>query len=396
MVIDLPTLAAVTAFATAVSGAMLVFSWWQDRKVVTLGLWGSALIVLTVGGVLLLLRGSVPSYWSVLTGGSLCLAAYGLMWCGARAFEGRRPDCLLAGAGAAIWLLCCGFAAFLGSMTVRVQLFSVLAGGYTLMIAWEYWRARDRELTSRWPAIVLLLVHASLCAIRAVFADVMPFPSAIEGQAALWISIGAAGLLAHNFCMAFLVMTMAKERTELAHRRAALIDPLTGVANRRAFFARGERLLQRTAGEERPAALFVLDLDLFKQINDTFGHQTGDKVLCAFCESTASVLRATDLFGRTGGEEFACLIPGVAGPEAFQVAERIRASFAACSIDDDAKSSLTTVSIGVAATSEVGYDLAALLAAADRALYRAKAKGRNRVEAVRPAPIAAEATAAVA
>lgn len=393
MVIDLPTLGAVTLFATAVSGTMLVFSWWQDRKITTLGLWGWALLLLSAGGALLLLRGSLPLFWSVLAGGSLCLLAYGLMWCGARAFEGRRPNGLLAAAGAGLWLFLCAFDAFLASMTARVQLFSVLAGGYTLLIAWEYWRARDRELTSRWPAVVLLLIHASLCAIRAVFADVMPFPSAIQGHADLWISIGAAGLLAHNFCMAFLVMTMAKERTEIEHRRAALIDPLTGVANRRAFFTRGERLIQRTAGEERPAALLVLDLDLFKQVNDTFGHQAGDRVLCAFCDTAAGMLRPTDLFGRTGGEEFACLMPGATQSEAIRVAERIRAGFAGRRIDVGAQTSASTVSIGVAATTEAGYDLAALLAAADRALYQAKAKGRNRVE---PARLKLEPTAAVA
>jgi diguanylate cyclase (GGDEF)-like protein len=396
MVIDLPTLGAATAFATAVSGTMLVFSWWQDRKVVTLGLWGAALILLTLGGALLLLRGSIPHSWSIPAGGGLCVLAYGLTWCGARAFEERRVAAWQAGAGVALWLICCLFEAFLGSTTVRVQLFSLLAGGYSLLTASEYARARDKELMSRWPAIVLLLVHASLYAIRAAFAEVLLFPSVIHGEAANWISIGAAGLMAHNYCMAFLVMTMAKERAELRHRRAALIDPLTGIANRRAFFARGERLLARIARDGRAGALLVLDLDLFKRINDTFGHQAGDRVLCAFCDTASRVLRSTDLFGRTGGEEFACLIPDVSQGEAFMVAERIRSSFARRSIDLGAVAAGSTVSIGVAASSEAGYDLAALMAAADRALYQAKANGRNRVEPARPAPAPPTCAAAIA
>ena len=394
MTIDLPTLGVVTVFATAVSGCMLLFSWWQNRSVVTLAWWGGALLSLTAGGVLLMLRGSVAVEVSILSGGGLCVLGYGMMWGGARVFEGRRPDWRLIAAGAWLWLVCCAFSGFMASMTARVQLFSVLGGGYTALAAAEYWRARDKDLTSRWPAIALLLLHASLFGVRAVFADAMPFPIAIHGQAAPWILFGCAGLLAHNYCMAFLVMTMAKERAELQHRRASLIDPLTGVANRRAFFARGERLLQRMAGEAAPAALLVFDLDLFKQVNDRFGHQAGDRVLCAFCATAAAVLRPTDLFGRTGGEEFACLIPGVPASEAIRVAERIRAAFARRRIVIGAESSASTVSIGVAATAGTGYDLAALMATADRALYRAKEKGRNRVEPARTPAL--EPSAAVA
>ena len=86
-------------------------------------------------------------------------------------------------------------------------------------------------------------------------------------------------------------------------RQNALIDPLTGVANRRAFFDDGEVLLRRARADGHAAALLLFDLDRFKQVNDTFGHQVGDSVLSRFCDVAKSVLRPHDLFGRFGGEE---------------------------------------------------------------------------------------------
>ena len=175
---------------------------------------------------------------------------------------------------------------------------------------------------------------------------------------------------------------MAKERAALQHRDSAELDPLTGVANRRAFLERGARVLQRSVTDNKPVAVLVLDLDMFKQINDTFGHQAGDRVLCNFCETVNTVLRPTDVFGRLGGEEFACVLPNVAASDAVRIAERIRMSFEECRsvvLNDEI---VSTVSVGVATTQDVEPDLDDLMAAADRALYQAKARGRNRVEQI--------------
>jgi diguanylate cyclase (GGDEF)-like protein len=357
----------------------LLFSWLQDRSVTALALWGVALMCVSIGGALVVMQQPVIAL-SVYVGPALVLSGYGLMWCGARTFEGRTVPYAAAFLGALLWLVACQFDAFVQSQALRMRAASVLIVIYSLLVAGEYWRARDKELMSRWPAIVLMLVHAGCFFARIFLVEVLPFPAGISMDSIPWFPAGALVMLLHNFCMAFLIVNMAKERSELRQRRTAQLDPLTGVANRRAFMERGERLLARTTAQGQSAAVLLLDLDLFKQINDTFGHQTGDRVLCTFCDIANGVLRPTDVFGRLGGEEFVCLLPGATAAEALQVAERIRASFEGRDAVASARDVVSTVSVGVATTQDAGADLTALMVAAVRALYLAKAKGRNRVE----------------
>ncbi len=384
MRIDLPTLYVVAAFITLVAGTLLLFSWFQNRSIHSLALWGSGYILGTAGGALLALRPYIASVWPIEAGNAAVLLAYGLMWAGARHFERRPVDTWGIVGGAAVWLIACQIDSFYASMAAQIMLSSALIAVYAAVTALEFWRAHDKTLMSRWPAIVLLLVQAGFFAARTVFADRLPYPGGTLGEDAHWIPVGMFALLLNNFCLPFLVVNMTKERLEREHRRAALVDPLTGAANRRAFLKRSERQLQRAVAEGHPTALLILDLDLFKRVNDTFGHQAGDRVLCAFCEVAQSMLRPTDLFGRMGGEEFACLLPGASATDAFQIAERIRAKFEGRKVQVGGATSSSTVSIGIATTDDVGGDLTALLGAADRALYLAKARGRNRVEHARP------------
>ena len=130
----------------------------------------------------------------------------------------------------------------------------------------------------------------------------------------------------------------------------------------------------------QPAALMMFDLDCFKSINDRYGHHVGDEVLTAFCRLATSQLRPNDLFGRIGGEEFAALLPDTGRNDALWLAERVRGAFEASSHTIGQHALSSTVSVGVSISDKERSDLSALLDAADRALYRAKALGRNRVE----------------
>jgi diguanylate cyclase (GGDEF)-like protein len=186
------------------------------------------------------------------------------------------------------------------------------------------------------------------------------------------------------FCVAYLLGSMARERIVLKLQRDALIDPLTEVANRRAFFEQGERLLRRARLGRHLVAVLAFDLDGFKAINDRFGHRAGDRVLRTFCDVATGSLRPGDLFGRIGGEEFACLLPNASHEGGLSVAERIRARFADLDVIVDGAAIAATVSVGVASSHDQEQSLPGLVAAADRALYDAKARGRNRVELAPP------------
>jgi diguanylate cyclase (GGDEF)-like protein len=378
MRIDLPTLYALALLMSTVNGLMLLFSWLQNRTAMTLVWWGSGILVLVFGSGLVAFRGIVPASISVVFGSGLWLAGYGLMWCGARVFEGRMPLLAWSMAGPLAWAVLCQSEAVYGSQELRVRIFSVIALVYTLLIVREYWRAAEPRPASRWLAVTLMLAQAAINVLRIPFAARFD-PAVMSGDASILLPLWVTWLLLHTDCMAFLVMAMAKERLELQVRKIALVDPLTGIANRRAFFEYGERILGRLRAESRPAALLMIDLDLFKSINDTYGHETGDHVLHDFCAGTAGLLRPTDLFARTGGEEFVCLLPDADTAGAMEAAERIRARFATLKPLPDATDAMT-VSIGVATTTSCGYRLDTLMGAADRALYAAKKAGRNRVE----------------
>ena len=161
-------------------------------------------------------------------------------------------------------------------------------------------------------------------------------------------------------------------------RIQATHDALTGLLNRAAFFETFEKEVSRARRQRGPLALIMADLDRFKEINDRYGHLTGDMVLReAACRLRAS-LRAFDVIGRYGGEEFIVLAPGCATSDAEALAERFRASICAPAFDVPAGPIHVTMSLGVAATSDMN-ESARLLSAADEALYRAKDRGRNMV-----------------
>jgi diguanylate cyclase (GGDEF)-like protein len=205
-------------------------------------------------------------------------------------------------------------------------------------------------------------------------------PTGNEVFESVWMTVLSFEALLFTIAIAFILLAMAKERTEHRHKTAALIDPLTGIANRRAFLQEGEAQLKRQANDPRPTAVMLLDLDNFKSINDRFGHAIGDRVLQLFADVAGHSMRRVDLFGRLGGEEFAALLHDTTRERALAVAEQIRSSFVDATDEVDGRPVTATVSIGIVISNDAVLDISALLAQADHALYRAKDNGRNRIE----------------
>jgi diguanylate cyclase (GGDEF)-like protein len=184
--------------------------------------------------------------------------------------------------------------------------------------------------------------------------------------------------------MAFLLLNMTKERTEMVHKIAALVDPLSGVANRRGFLDGSSQLFVQQRLEGEPLAMLLFDLDRFKEINDRLGHAIGDQVLQLFAATATKTLGSDVLFGRIGGEEFASLLTVGDLGEAVAVADRVRRNFITAAAQFGDRGLAPTVSVGVTLGLDARTEVEDLLVVADDALYRAKANGRNRVEVNAP------------
>jgi|GEM_PF-3846312 len=179
------------------------------------------------------------------------------------------------------------------------------------------------------------------------------------------------------------VRSLKENEAEL--RWLAEIDPLTGVANRRAFLARAEYDLARTRRYDGSLTVAMIDLDHFKLVNDTYGHDAGDLVLRAVAELCRARLRGTDLFGRMGGEEFAALLIETSAEVAFQVLDDIRQAIGVLAVAlPDGRVISVTASIGFVTLPPAEATVDGLLKLADNALYQAKRTGRNRVVATSP------------
>jgi diguanylate cyclase (GGDEF)-like protein len=363
-----------------IGGCLLLLSWVQHRDVGALAVWSMGFFMGSAGTALIAARGAIPDIWSIFVGDAILAGGYGMIWAGARLFGGRRPIVTVMIAGALIWLLACQFEIFYTTPRLRIILMSMIIAGYSLLAAWEFWRERGDGQLTRWLVVGLLCAHAAVFLSRIPLDQTVMLPINPNDAHADWLSFLAFEGIFFAFCVAYLFGSIAREQVVLAYKRASMMDPLTGVANRRAFFALGRRLVRRGILDRRPAALMIFDIDHFKEINDSFGHQAGDEVLRMFCSVATSALRPTDLFARLGGEEFACIVPHSSLDSATRIAERIRREFEATPLDVNADPLNATVSVGVTVAGGRDPDLSRLMTEADQALYRAKEGGRNRVE----------------
>lgn len=159
----------------------------------------------------------------------------------------------------------------------------------------------------------------------------------------------------------------------------ATTDSLTGQLNRRTFFELAQREIERFQRFGHPLSWIMFDVDLFKQINDSYGHSAGDQVLITIAERCSRVIRHVDIFGRYGGDEFAILLPETDHHRASEIAERIRTSISGSEIVTDAGPIFVSVSIGITQATSNTADIGLLHNKADQALYRSKRAGRNTI-----------------
>ena len=227
------------------------------------------------------------------------------------------------------------------------------------------------------PTTVLNLISTAWMMVAIASTDFLLLGELPNDRTILSIQIGLSLLAMGPIAVA---ANMASRDEALRHlRRTAARDSLTDTLARGAFEDEAGRLLESLAAHRRPVAFLMMDLDHFKQVNDTYGHQAGDLVLAEFADTVRTCLRDSDLVSRIGGEEFAVVLPGVRREMAGVLAERVRSEFEAIRMEYAGNLLRVTVSVGNAHFEAAPFDLRTALAAADDALYEAKKRGRNRV-----------------
>lgn len=337
--------------------------------------WANASWLVFVTALLFGLRGMVPAVVSVTLANGLLLATLVVMLKGTCHYTGHTQPWRR-------WWLLCGVSllglawythvddSFRGRVVWVVGTLGLLVGAQARL----FFLHPARSLGVRFVRVVLTTM-ALIFALRwwhAVLFD--------QGAGQLYGNslVQSVYMASYTFVLLLIMVgyvLLASERMREAFEYQASHDPLTGVYNRRELLERLAQELARSRRYQTPFSVLALDLDHFKQVNDTHGHQVGDEVLKLFVRRVTATLRPTDLLGRMGGEEFLVVLPQADAAAAQATAQRLLPAVAQTSILP-----MCTVSIGVTQWQHDDGTVDALLARADAALYRAKAQGRNRVE----------------
>lgn len=374
-----PTLLLLNILITATLAACLGLVARRDRAD---GLfhWALALVAHTAGYMLYALRGAVSDWFSVVLANMLIAAVFALMIEGLYQFQQRRPPRLRV--WAPVLFVGLSFALLLDDIAARVVLMALVLSVQFVQFAGAL-RERWRETPGRGKQFVLagfgLFVLALLLRAGSLLFGAVEMNSITDSNAmqAMMFSIASVAMVLTNFGM----VVMTKERADARNRALALQDELTGLHNRRYIQQTLVQAVAQSLRYQRPLAVLMLDIDHFKRVNDTHGHLSGDKVLQDLAQCIRQRLRAQDIAGRWGGEEFIVILPDTDAAGARIVAEQLRVAVERMRFTTLSGQPLAqTVSIGLHALQGGDDGERDLVAMADRALYLAKERGRNRVE----------------
>ena len=339
-----------------------------------LGHWSAGLLVLFIGALMFSVQGQLPGFIAFPVSNLVLWCGLYLIYMGSEHFFGLTPRMGPWLALLAVGLLVMSWFTLIDpSYHVRL-VFSTLLRGFLLgMMAWLVLR-QGANTFARVLAVCVLSSATAVQLMRVVTSFVNPVGSSIfDTDPFQLIYITSYAFLIFLLSISLVLLASERLRTELEH--LATHDSLTNALNRRYINEACNKELERCRRHGRSMALIMMDLDHFKAINDSYGHQAGDQVLVNFVAKINALLRQPDLLGRFGGEEFVVLLPETSLEEALIVTERIRE---VCILNKHEPS--CTVSMGMTTNNHDSDTVDTLMGRADGALYRAKANGRDRVE----------------
>ncbi len=339
-----------------------------------LGEWAMACAMVAVGSVLAFGLGYFPNFVAITIPRLLFPLAFLLTYVGAQRFFGVVPKI-------AAWLLLIGavvlaqmwFTFVNPSFAMRLALSNSLAACLFLAFANLLRRQRPSSFAKTLTMVVLVTMFV-IIVMRLLTMAIWPPGDSIYDNAPQQLIY----LTAFAFFVVLLAVSLVLLAAERLHAEVAYLashDSLTNALTRRHMNELCAIELDRSQRHGHSMALLIMDLDHFKRVNDTYGHQGGDRVLTEFVSKVQHLLRRPDLLARFGGEEFVALLPETNLADAVSVAQRIRE---ACERSGTGEG--CTVSIGVTTNQSASDTIDALIARADKAMYLAKANGRNRVE----------------
>ncbi len=386
MQLDPRTLAVYTT-AISLLLAVLGYFYGRSRRVYSgYQCWVASLLCFAMAISSIALRGLVPAWLAMIGPTALGLASLVLIGEGHRRFSDmdtpRRVPVTLA-------LLTTVLMALVYDPQQPFQHRSIGAAGVgmvSIAVGWQFARHTPSALAGAGLCCGLLLAVFGLIRVarggQFLLAD-SGF-DVLAPQLSSILSYTANAVFATLWGFGFMFLSAARVETELDASRRALRelsrkDSLTGLLNRRAFFADARAELERARRYPAPLALLMIDIDNFKSVNDEHGHPAGDALLLAVSAALQAQLRDSDVLARIGGEEFAALLLQTPADEAMRVAERLRAAVAATCIAAEGVPVARTLSIGLAHDEAGKSSLEQLIRQSDAALYRAKDAGRNRV-----------------
>jgi diguanylate cyclase (GGDEF)-like protein len=381
MQIDASTLLLVTCLITTILSAAQLIVWWNNREIVSMAYWSASMFLVLFIFLLFIPLQTRPDemIWPLFSNILVC-ATYMLIWGGVRVFAFKKPFPTSTVVGVMLYMSVILLMLYLqASIYARILVQAPMVVLFSTMACYDLFtlpkQHRDAATTT---VACLLLIHALFFAGRVIVAAQIVFLGDTWGKEYLfgWTYLHSSMFLV-SISIGFLVMTTTRLQTEL--RRKATTDALTGVPNRRWFIEHAEMEFRRTRRNGSTFCVVVIDIDHFKSINDTHGHNGGDKVLKTLARQLAEGLRSTDLFCRWGGEEFCALLPDTKSSGARSVLDRLRNEIAHLAIEHDGHPIKVTISVGVAESREDSTSLDQIVARADEALYQAKSMGRNRV-----------------
>jgi len=378
---DIKTLMLLYLATNVVNAGAMAVIWKQNRdRFQGLSCWFSGLALQAAGSILTIFAGIIPDLISMTLANTIVLCGAIIVLNGLGLFTGKKVSQVH---NIVILVIYAGLSAYFNSVNADIRyrgiLVSIMIMIYTFQSSWLLLKRVDPDLRPITRlAGILFAIYAAFNLARIISISISPAQSNNIYEGGVVMAAAMTGYILLNICVTISLILMVSMRLQHELLQAATHDELTGLPNRRIFYDRFSMAVAFAQRNRKRFALMSLDLDKFKAVNDTLGHNMGDKLLTAIAARLSSSVRKSDTVARIGGDEFVILMSDVedsaaAGKAAENLLGYFRKPFVI-----DGRNLNVSISIGVAVFPDDGSDMEEIMKASDHSLYSAKASGGNK------------------